>query len=62
MTQAKARTNKKDCRECMLGHLGNYWTDDTFCKKVLEGTEVPTPEQWMACLESNGVCSKHAYP
>jgi hypothetical protein len=51
----------QDCRECVLVHCDTSWADGTFCKtfckKVLEVTEVPTPDHWMACLESNGVIS-----
>jgi hypothetical protein len=44
-----------DCRECMYNLCP--WDSGSFCKKVFKGTEVATSDQWLACLESNGVVS-----
>jgi hypothetical protein len=44
-----------DCRECMYNLCP--WDSGSFCKKVFKGTEAATSDQWLACLESNGVVS-----
>jgi hypothetical protein len=41
------------CRRCLSNECD--WEDGSFCKGLIEGQQTGTSEQWLVCLESQGI-------
>jgi hypothetical protein len=41
------------CRKCLTEKC--EWEDDSFCKGLMEGQHTGTSEEWLVCLESQGI-------
>jgi hypothetical protein len=41
------------CRTCLTARC--EWEDGSFCKALMEGQHTVTSEEWLICLESQGI-------